>query len=208
MVSDVSKAGLRCLNEPPRAHLCTPGLEEIMSASAGVRPLTEAELMDRGPNPVLASAYHAAEMLRWMGRVSPATSALLPVSLRRRLLRLAGLRVGRQVGGLRKCTFESRNITIGDGCFVNTGTWVEGKGQVDIGRDAFIGPQTMIITSSHQIAGGVDDRMPAYRPVRIGERCWLGARVTVLPGVSIGAGTIVAAGAVVVRDCEPDAVYA
>src|SRR6201996_8901790 len=200
MVSDVSKAGLRCLNEPPRAHLCTPGLEEIMAASAGVRPLTEAELMDRGPNPVLASAYHTAEVLRWMGRVSPATSALLP---------RAGLGFGRQVSGLKKCTFESRRVTIGDGSFINSGCCFEGKGSIEVGRDAFIGPQTMIITSTHGIAkDGEVPRMPGYKPVSIGARCWLGARVTVLPGVTIGEGTVVAAGAVVNKDCEPGAVYA
>jgi maltose O-acetyltransferase len=44
--------------------------------------------------------------------------------------------------------------------------------------------------------------------VRIGDRCWIGARATILPGVSIGDGTVVAAGAVVTKDCEPDALYA
>ena len=180
-----------------------------MAASAGIRPLTEAELADRGPNPVLAAAYHAAEVLRWMTRVSPATSALLPVSLRRLLLRMSGLGIGRQVGGLKQCTFESRRVTIGDGSFVNSGCSFEGKGNIEIGRDAFIGPQTMIITSTHDIAkDGEVTRMPAYKPVKVGNRCWLGARVTVLPGVTIGEGTIVAAGAVVTKDCEPGAVYA
>ena len=180
-----------------------------MAASAGIRPLTEAELMDRGPNLVLASAYHTAEVLRWMARVSPATSALLPVSLRRRLLRLSGLSIGRQVTGLKQCTFESHRVTIGDGSFVNSGCSFEGKGSIEIGRDTFIGPQTMIITSTHDIAEcGEVTRMPAYKPVKVGDRCWLGARVTVLPGVTIGEGTIIAAGAVVTKDCEPGAVYA
>jgi maltose O-acetyltransferase len=180
-----------------------------MAASAGIRPLTEAELQDRGPNPVLASAYHAAEVVRWLVRVSPATSALLPVSLRRRLLRLAGLSVGRQVTGLKKCSFESRQVTLGDGSFINTGCCFEGRGSIDIGRDAFIGPQTMILTSTHDIdQDGEVARMPGYEPVHIGARCWLGARVTVLPGVKIGAGTVIAAGAVVNKDCEPGAVYA
>jgi maltose O-acetyltransferase len=49
--------------------------------------------------------------------------------------------------------------------------------------------------------------MPSYHGVRIGDRCWIGARATILPGVSIGDGTVVAAGAVVTKDCEPGAVY-
>src|ERR1700684_2948601 len=103
MVSRVARGALWCQDEPRRAHICSPGLGEIMAASAGIRPLTEAELADRGPNPALASAYHAAEVRRWMTRVSPATSALLPVSLRRLLLRMSGLGIGRQVGGLKQC---------------------------------------------------------------------------------------------------------
>ena len=163
--------------------------------SPGIRPLTEAELADRGPRCLRASAYHAAEVLRWMARVSPATSALLPLRLRRALLRLAGVRIGAQVTGLRQCGFESRRVTIGDGSFVNGGCWFEGAGSIDIGRDAFIGPQVMIITSVHEIDDGRQvARMPATSQVRIGDRCWLGARVMIMPGVTIGEGTIIAAG--------------
>ena len=64
----------------------------------------------------------------------------------------------------------------------------------------------MIITSVHEIGPGNEvAREPSYRDVRIGDRCWIGARATILPGVSIGAGTVVAAGSVVTKDCEPGA---
>jgi maltose O-acetyltransferase len=49
--------------------------------------------------------------------------------------------------------------------------------------------------------------MPAFKPVRVSDRCWLGARATILPGVTIGEGTIIGAGAVVTKDCKPGAVY-
>ncbi len=66
----------------------------------------------------------------------------------------------------------------------------------------------MILTSTHEIdENGQAARMPVARPVHVGDRCWLGARVTVLPGVTIGEGTIVGAGAVVTEDCKPGAVY-
>jgi maltose O-acetyltransferase len=177
-------------------------------ATLGIRPLTETELARRGPGPLRASAYHAVDVLRWMVRVWPATSFLLPVSARRCLLRLAGLRIGAQVTGLKQCGFQTKRVSIGDGSFVNAGCWFEGAGSVDIGRDAFLGPQVMILTSVHEIdEDGQVDRMPVAGQVRVGDRCWLGARALIMPGVTIGEGTIIGAGAVVTRDCEPGAVY-
>lgn len=175
----------------------------------GIRPLTEAELTYPGPGALAASAYHGAAVARWMARVSPATSFLLPLAVRRAMLRLAGVRIGTQVTGLKKCGFETKDIRIGDGSFVNVGCWFEGAGRVDIGRNVFIGPQVMIITSVHEIGDdGEVARAPSAGRVSIGDRCWLGARATVLAGVTIGEGTIVGAGAVVTADCKPNAVYA
>jgi maltose O-acetyltransferase len=154
------------------------------------------------------SAYHAGDVLRWMIRVSPATSFLLPLSVRRGLLRLAGCEIGAQVTGLKRCGFEARQVSIGDGSFVNVGCWFEGVGRVDIGRDVFLGPQVMIITSVHDMdEGGQVTRMPSAGQVVIGDRCWLGARALIMPGVKIGEGTVVGAGAVVTKDCDPGAVY-
>lgn len=178
-------------------------------ATRGIQPLTDAELARSGPGAFRASAYYAVDVARWMSRVSPATSFLLPLRLRRALLRLAGMRIGAQVTGLKRCGFEAKQISIGDGSFVNVGCWFEGLGRVDIGRNVFLGPQVMIVTSVHET--GVDGavaRMPVPGQVTIGDRCWIGARATILPGVTIGEGTVIGAGAVVISDCKPGAVYA
>lgn len=176
-------------------------------ATLGMRPLTETELRE-APGVLRASACHVGDVLRWMARVSPATSFLLPLWMRRGLLRLAGLQIGAKVTGLRQCGFQTRQVSIGDGSFVNVGCWFEGAGHVGIGRDVFLGPQVMIITSVHEIdEHGQAARMPSSGRVLIGDRCWLGARVTIMPDVTIGEGTIIGAGAVVTKDCEPGAVY-
>jgi uncharacterized RDD family membrane protein YckC len=92
------------------------------------------EFLDpRGPGLLRASAYHVADVLRWLARVSPATSFLLPISARRSLLRFAGVQIGMQVTGLKQCGFETEQVSIGDGCFVNAGCWFEGAGRIDIG---------------------------------------------------------------------------
>ena len=140
-----------------------------------MRPLTETELTQPGPGALKASAFHAGDVVRWMARVSPATSFLLPLAIRRRLLRLAGVKIGAQVTGLKQCGFETKRVSIGDGSFVNVGCWFEGAGRVDIGRNVFLGPQVMIITSIHELDGdGQAARMPVPSHVSIGDRCWLG----------------------------------
>jgi maltose O-acetyltransferase len=186
--------------------LASPGLvrKEIMT-TPGMRPLTEADLARRDPGALRGYASEVLDRAAW---VSPAMSFLLPVSLRRGLLRLAGLRIGAKVTGLKKCGFQSKQVSIGDGSFVNVGCQFEGLGHIDVGRDVFLGPQVMILTSTHEIdEDGQVGRTPVTRPVHIGDRCWLGARAMVLPGVTIGEGTVIGAGSVVTRDCKPGAVY-
>jgi maltose O-acetyltransferase len=175
----------------------------------GIRPLTQAELAEPDASALKQMVCYASETARWVSRVSLATSFLLPLGLRRSLLRLAGLRIGAKVTGLKQCGFETKHITIGDGSFINVGCWFEGAGTVNIGRDVFFGPQVMVITSVHEIdLDGTAARNPDASRVTIGDRCWIGARATILPGVAIGAGTIIGAGALVNKDCKPGAVYA
>ncbi|HEY0932942.1 MAG TPA: acyltransferase [Trebonia sp.] len=175
--------------------------------ATGISPLTEVTLAEHERRPGALRCY-AGEVRNWAAGLPAATSLPLPPPLRRRLLRLAGVQVGANVRGLRQCVIQSRQVSVGDGSFVNDGSWFEGEGGIEIGRDVFLGPQVMIITSTHAMDElGQVARMPSYKDVRIGDRCWLGARVTVMPGVTIGAGTVVGAGAVVTRDLDPDAVY-
>jgi len=171
----------------------------------GMRPLSEEDLAARDPG---ALRYYVVEALSRTAWASLATSLPLPLPWRRGLLRLAGFRIGAKVTGLRECRFQSNRVSIGDGSFVNAGCRFDGYGAVEIGRDAFLGPEVMILTATHAIdEGGQAERDPVFKPVRVGDRCWLGARVTVLPGVTIGDGAIVGAGAVVTKDCKPGAVY-
>ena len=73
-------------------------------------------------------------------------------------------RIGAQVTGLKQCGFQTKQVSIGDGSFVNVGCWFEGAGRIDIGRNVFLGPQVMIITSIHQIdEDGQVARMPVSR---------------------------------------------
>ena len=178
-------------------------------SQAGVSPLTEVQLR----NPVRASIGALPNdgqlALVWLRRGPLVTSPLLPLFLRRALLRLGGVKIGKLVYGLDRCYFGSPRISIGSGSYVNSGCWFEGAGKIEIESDCMLGPQVMIVTSTHEIGdGGRIERKSGYQPVRIERGSWLGARAMVLPGVTIGAGAIIAAGAVVTKDCEPGGRYA
>jgi maltose O-acetyltransferase len=171
----------------------------------GMRPLTEADLARRDPGVLRSFADEMLERAAW---VSPAMSLPLPLPWRRGLLRLAGFRIGAKVTGLQQLRFQSNRVSIGDGSFVNAGCRFDGFGRIDIGRDVFLGPEVMILTATHEIGeDGQVERQPIFKPVCVGDRCWLGARATILPGVTIGEGTIIGAGALVTKDCKPGAVY-
>jgi maltose O-acetyltransferase len=175
----------------------------------GMRPLTTEELSHQRRAALAWLPADAGAALRWLRRGRFVTSPLFPTAARRTLLRLGGVRLGKMISGLQRCFFESKQVSIGDGAYVNAGCWFEGHGRIDIGSDCFIGPEVMIVTSVHASGpGGQVARRPIYHPVKIGDRCWLGARAMVLPGVSIGEGTVIAAGAIVTKDCASDALYA
>lgn len=88
--------------------------------------------------------------------------------------------------------YASRNITI------------ECRGSITIGSGAAISSDVVIRdTDSHELVGG---RRPMTEPVVIGNHVWIGTKATILKGVTIGDGAIVAAGAVVVQDVPARAV--
>ncbi|WP_022868677.1 DapH/DapD/GlmU-related protein [Schaalia vaccimaxillae] len=91
------------------------------------------------------------------------------------------------------------NTHLGNGVFINAGCRFQDQGGIFIGDRTLIGHNCVIATLNHQLEPARRaNLLPA--PVRIGEGAWLGANVTVLPGVTIGEGAVVAAGAVVTKD--------
>ena len=126
------------------------------------------------------------------------------------LLRRAGVHIGARslVQGAMRITGD------GDACdkiSIGTFTLVSGNLHCDVGATIRIGDRVRIghdvslLTVDHHI--GAEDMRAGerkYGPIEIGDGAWLASRVVVLPGVSIGAGAIVAAGSVVTRDVPPN----
>jgi len=81
-------------------------------------------------------------------------------------------------------------------------------GEITIGRDCLFGNFVSLVDNNHGIASGTPMRLQPLEPSRIsiGDDCWLGEKATVLAGVRIGDGAIVAAGAVVRSDVPARAI--
>ncbi len=137
-----------------------------------------------------------------------AQSRLVPRALRYHLLRLAGIDT-RTANIYPGCTLRTRLARIGAGSLINEGCYFDNVAPVDIGARVHVGMGVYFVTTSHEPgdasmrAGPVTSRAIAVR-----DACWLGARVVVLPGVTIDEGVIVAAGSVVSADCAPHGLYA
>ncbi len=94
-----------------------------------------------------------------------------------------------------------KNIHIGKNVFINSGCKFQDQGGIYIGDDVLIGHNVVIATLNHDL--DVKNRANLFpQPVHIKDSVWIGANVTILPGVTIGSGAILAAGAVVTRDVK------
>jgi maltose O-acetyltransferase len=126
--------------------------------------------------------------------------------LRTRIIQLIGFRIGRGVifCGMIRIIGEgkiAKRLTIGRNCFFNIGLTLDLGAPITIGDNVSIGPDTMILTGTHDI-GPAEHRCGDFKaePVSIGNGVWIGARAVILPGVVIGNGAVVAAGALVNQD--------
>lgn len=142
---------------------------------------------------------------------SLAASAVIHPSLRLRLLRSAGAKIGRArimhgatIGG------NISGLTIGDGTFLNVGCSLHPTGGISIGNNVSFGPRVIVMTGTHRIGPSTKRAVEPteFQSVTIEDGAWLGAGVIVNPGVTIGVGCVVAPGAVVTKDCEPNGLYA
>ncbi len=99
---------------------------------------------------------------------------------------------------------DGGKLEICEGAYINYGCSIAARHLVRIGPNARIGTYVMIIDNNyHRLEPERRDETPESAPVILEENVWLGGRVIVLPGVTIGAGSAVGAGSVVTRDIPP-----
>ncbi len=100
-----------------------------------------------------------------------------------------------------------KNITVGRNVFINTGCSFQDRGGIIIGDGAQIGMNVTIATLNHGL--DLKTRNTTYAlPVVIGKNVWIGSNATIIPGVTIGDNSVIAAGAVVVKNIPENVVAA
>jgi len=125
---------------------------------------------------------------------------------RRGMLRLAGVRMGKGCGFLMGCEVRGpERILVGNNCVVNRGVLLDGRGgKLTIGDNVDIAQEAVIWTLGHDVHD--DYHRDKGGPVTIEDYAWIGHRAIIMPGVTIGRGAVVAAGAVVTHDVPPRAI--
>ena len=107
----------------------------------------------------------------------------------------------------RWCFFTSKGgeIIIGENTFLNTQVILNADigGKIHISNDCMIGPRTIFRTANHKIKdinSVKREQGHDFADIFVERNVWIGANVTVLPGVTIGENSVIAAGAVVTKD--------
>lgn len=131
-------------------------------------------------------------LLRWVGHI--------PLhSVRRLLYRFSGIKIGRgSTIHMWANFFNPKNIVIGEDTIVGDNVFLDGRDRLIIGNHVDIASQVLIYNSEHDLAS--NDFKATEEPVEIGNYVFIGPRVTILPGVKVGKGAVLAAGAVVTKN--------
>jgi maltose O-acetyltransferase len=131
-------------------------------------------------------------LLRWVGH--------LPFhALRKFFYRLAGIQIsGNSVIHMWANFFQPKNITIGEDTIVGDHAFLDGRTKLTIGNHVDIASSVMIYNSEHDLTS--DDFRAREEEVVIQDYVFVGPRAIILPGVNVGKGSVIAAGAVVTKD--------
>lgn len=106
---------------------------------------------------------------------------------------------------------HSDRISVGSHFGVNSGTYINGVGGLEIGSHVLIGSNVTISSGQHPIEGRhpeIFSRQSIPRKITIGDDVWIGAGAVIMPGVKIANGTVIGANAVVTKDTPEYSVVA
>jgi acetyltransferase-like isoleucine patch superfamily enzyme len=106
---------------------------------------------------------------------------------------------------------KGTGITIGNRTGISARAYFAGQGGIAIGDDVIMGPNVQIFSENHNFTDlslTIKEQGVTKQGVNIGNNCWLGAGATILAGVSIGDGSVVAAGSVVTRSVPANSIVA
>lgn len=121
---------------------------------------------------------------------------------RKQVYRMHGLKIGRCSRiDLKVRMMSLDKLVIGEYTHINNGTFIDARGGVNIGNNVSISFNVSIVSGGHSVNSPVF--AGEHLPVLIQDYAWIGVNATILKGVIIGEGSVVAAGSVVTKDIPP-----
>lgn len=100
-----------------------------------------------------------------------------------------------------------KNIKIGKNVFINSGCRFQDQGGITIGAGSLIGHHVVLATINHDIHPKNRSSM-ILAPIELKKNTWIGSQATILPGITVGENSIVAAGSVVTKDVPDNTIVA
>ena len=98
------------------------------------------------------------------------------------------------------------NLIMGDDCWLDNDTRIYNVDKIALGSNCVVSAGAFLCTASHDISSASFELIT--KPIALKDGAWCSSNALILPGVTIGEGAVVGAGAVVVKDVEPWAVVA
>ncbi len=127
--------------------------------------------------------------------------------LRRPLLLLGKMKIGKGSFIMRKCYIMNANLLqMGKYSHINRGCLIDARGKIIIGDNVSISHNVNVVTGSHDAYS--PNFIGVFKPIIIKDYAWLGVGCTILQGVTIGKGAVIAAGATVTKDVGDYEIFA
>lgn len=176
-------------------------------------PVEPAGYLQEEPLAIVREPRNRAGRLYPRLRAAELLAGVFPPFVANRLrmvaLRAAGLQIGHgsifwNLPTIMGST-DLSNLIIGVECGFNVGCFFELDAPIRIGNHVRVGHDVMVLTTSYSPGEGTQRAgMPCSAPVVIEDGVWVGARCVIMPGVTIGAGSVIGAAAVVAKDVPPN----
>lgn len=127
-------------------------------------------------------------------------------AVRQGYLRMFGMKIGPKTGMMRGAKIiRPERISIGSNCIIGFDCFLGGEAGIQIGNNVNIASFGVLLGGYHDVNSPTFEAI--LHPIVIEDYAWLATRVTVLGGVRIGRGAVIAAGAVVTKDVPPYSIY-
>ncbi|GAB6011243.1 glycosyltransferase [Viscerimonas tarda] len=122
--------------------------------------------------------------------------------IRKVYYKLLGIKIGRgSIMNMSQSFFCIHKLSIGENTHINRRCFFDARAGIQIGNNVSISHQVTLMTGGHDVQS--KSFVGDFRPIIINDFVWIGVNATILRGVTIGKGAVVAAGAVVTKDVEP-----